>query len=60
LHVREVNFGGPSREAREKLLDAARRREIHLVVWRLDRWGTGSDDSGWESDSSHARSLRQL
>jgi DNA invertase Pin-like site-specific DNA recombinase len=28
------------REAREKLIEAARRREINLVlVWRLDRWG---------------------
>ena len=28
------------REAREKLLEAARRREIDVVlIWRLDRWG---------------------
>ena len=30
----------PQRELREKLLEAARRREIDVVlVWRLDRWG---------------------
>src|ERR1017187_4264372 len=40
LQVREVNSGVARREAREKLLDAARRREIDVVlVWRLDRWG---------------------
>jgi predicted site-specific integrase-resolvase len=40
LPVREVNSGGARREAREKLLEAARRREIDVVlVWRLDRWG---------------------
>src|SRR5262249_31670373 len=36
---REVNSGAARREAREKVLDAARRREIDVVlVWRLDRW----------------------
>lgn len=40
LQVREVNAGAVQREAREKLIEAARRREIDLVlVWRLDRWG---------------------
>jgi putative DNA-invertase from lambdoid prophage Rac len=40
MQVREVNSGAAKREAREKLLDAARRREIDMVlVWRLDRWG---------------------
>ena len=40
MQVREVNSGVVRREAREKLLDAARRREIDVVlVWRLDRWG---------------------
>jgi DNA invertase Pin-like site-specific DNA recombinase len=43
LQVREVNSGAARREAREKLLEAARRREIDLVlVWRLDRWGLGA------------------
>jgi hypothetical protein len=37
LQVREVNSGAAKREAREKLLEAARRREIDIVlVWRLD------------------------
>ena len=33
------------RQLREKLLDAARRREIDVVlVWRLDRWGRSVAD----------------
>jgi DNA invertase Pin-like site-specific DNA recombinase len=45
LQVREVNSGAAKREAREKILDAARRREIDLVlVWRLDRWGRSVTD----------------
>ena len=45
MQVREVNSGAANREAREKLLDAARRREIDLVlVWRLDRWGRSVTD----------------
>jgi DNA invertase Pin-like site-specific DNA recombinase len=45
LQVREVNSGAARREAREKLLEAARRREIDLVlVWRLDRWGRSVTD----------------
>ena len=45
LQVREVNSGAVKREAREKLLEAARRREIDLVlVWRLDRWGRSVTD----------------
>ena len=40
VQVREVNSGPVRREAREKILKAARRREIDVVlVWRLDRWG---------------------
>src|SRR2546423_13099814 len=40
LQVREVNSGAARREAREKILEAARRRELDLVLlWRLDRWG---------------------
>jgi len=40
LQVREVNSGAARREAREKVMEAARRREIDVVlVWRLDRWG---------------------
>ena len=45
LQVREVNSGAAKREAREKLLEAARRRQIDLVlVWRLDRWGRSVTD----------------
>src|SRR5580704_11373977 len=43
--VREVGSGAAKREAREKLLEAARRREIDVVVvWRLDRWGRSLTD----------------
>src|SRR6202521_1612545 len=43
--VREVGSGATKREAREKLLEAARRREIDVVlVWRLDRWGRSVTD----------------
>src|ERR1051325_8905696 len=45
MQVREVNSGAARREAREKILQAARRREIDLVlVWRLDRWGRSVTD----------------
>jgi putative DNA-invertase from lambdoid prophage Rac len=46
LQVREVNSGAAARrETREKVLEAARRREIDLVlVWRLDRWGRSVTD----------------
>jgi DNA invertase Pin-like site-specific DNA recombinase len=38
--IKEVGSGAVERELREKLLAAARRREIDVVlVWRLDRWG---------------------
>src|SRR6185503_16569417 len=37
LQVREVNSGAAKREARERVLEAVRRREIDVVlVWRLD------------------------
>ena len=45
MQVREVNSGAARRESREKVLDAARRREIDFVlVWRLDRWGRSVTD----------------
>ena len=45
LQVRDVNSGATRREAREKLLEAARRRDIDVVlVWRLDRWGRSVTD----------------
>ena len=38
--VQDVGSGAKTRPQREKLIEAARRREIDLVlVWRLDRWG---------------------
>ncbi len=38
--VSEVGSGAKEREKRERLMRAARRREIDaVVVWRLDRWG---------------------
>jgi DNA invertase Pin-like site-specific DNA recombinase len=45
LQVREVGSGAAQRELREQLLDAARRREIDVVlVWRMDRWGRSVAD----------------
>jgi len=43
--VKEVGGGASQRQQREKLLEAARRREIDVVlVWRLDRWGRSVTD----------------
>ncbi len=45
LQVKEIGSGASQRERREQLLEAARRREIDLVlVWRLDRWGRSVTD----------------
>jgi len=45
LQVREIGSGAAQREQREQLLEAARRREIDVVlVWRLDRWGSSVTD----------------
>ncbi|HUZ94466.1 MAG TPA: recombinase family protein [Edaphobacter sp.] len=45
LQVKEVGSGATQRQLREKLLEAARRREIDAVlVWRLDRWGRSVTD----------------
>ncbi len=45
MQVREVGSGAAKREARERLMEAARRREIDVVlVWRLDRWGRSVTD----------------
>jgi DNA invertase Pin-like site-specific DNA recombinase len=45
VEVREVGSGASVRELRQKLLDAARRRDIDVVVvWRLDRWGRSMAD----------------
>ena len=45
VQVKEIGSGASQRERREKLLEAARRREIDVVlVWRLDRWGRSVTD----------------
>ena len=45
LQVKEIASGAIRREKRETLLQAARRREIDVVlVWRLDRWGRSVTD----------------
>lgn len=45
LQVKEIGSGASHRERREQLLEAARRREIDVVlVWRLDRWGRSVTD----------------
>jgi DNA invertase Pin-like site-specific DNA recombinase len=45
VQVKEVGSGAVERELREKLMAAARRREIDVVlVWRLDRWGRSLPD----------------
>ena len=45
MQVREVGSRAVERKAREQLMEAARRREIDVVlVWRLDRWGRSVTD----------------
>jgi len=45
MQVKEVGSGAAQRQLREKLLDAARRRDIDVIlVWRLDRWGRSVAD----------------
>ena len=45
VQVKEIGSGASQRERREQLLEAARRREIDVVlVWRLDRWGRSVTD----------------
>src|SRR6202521_4142893 len=45
MQVKEVGSGATQRQMREKLMEAARRREIDVVlVWRLDRWGRSVTD----------------
>jgi DNA invertase Pin-like site-specific DNA recombinase len=45
LQVKEAGSGSAHRELRQRMLDAARRREIDVVpVWRLDRWGRSVAD----------------
>jgi DNA invertase Pin-like site-specific DNA recombinase len=45
MQVKEVASGASQRQMREKLMEAARRRDIDVVlVWRLDRWGRSVTD----------------
>lgn len=45
MQVREVGSSASQRQMREKLINAARRRDIDVVVvWRLDRWGRSVTD----------------
>src|SRR5450756_578281 len=45
LQVKEIGSGASQRQLRETLLEAARRREIDVVlVWRLDRWARSVTD----------------
>ena len=45
LQVKEIGSGASQREKREQRLEAARRREIDVVlVWRSDRWGRSVTD----------------
>ena len=45
IEVKEVGSGASVRELRQKLIEAARRRDIDVViVWRLDRWGRSMAD----------------
>src|SRR6202790_3028726 len=45
MQVKEVGSGASQRQLRERLLEAARRREIDVaLVWRLDRWGRSVAD----------------
>src|SRR5579863_9767097 len=45
IQVREIGSGAVERKAREQLMEAARRREIDVVlVWRLDHWGRSVTD----------------
>jgi DNA invertase Pin-like site-specific DNA recombinase len=45
LQVREIGSGASVRELRERIVEAARRRQIDVVlVWRLDRWGRSVTD----------------
>lgn len=45
MQIREIGSGAVERKAREQLMEAARRREIDVVlVWRLDLWGRSVTD----------------
>ena len=41
---KEVGSGAVARAMRQRLIDSARRRDIDVVLWRLDRWGRSVAD----------------
>jgi len=60
MQVKEVGSGAIAREQRQQLIEAARRREIDVVlVWRLDRWGRIIDGHGSHTARTQ-RSQRRL
>ena len=45
IEIKDTGSGASNRPEREKLLKAARKREIDaIIVWRLDRWGRSVTD----------------
>ena len=45
IEVKETSSGAKKREKREEIIQAARRREIDVIlVWKLDRWGRSLSD----------------
>ena len=45
VEIKEVGSGASVRELRQALIEAARRRDIDvIIVWRLDRWGRSMAD----------------
>ena len=45
LQIKDVGSGASDRAQREQLMQAARRRELDVIlVWRLDRWGRSLAD----------------
>lgn len=45
MQVKEVGSGAAARQLRQQMIEAARRRDIDVVlVWRLDRWGRSVAD----------------
>ena len=45
IEVQEVASGAKERPERQRLIDAAKRRDVDaIIVWRLDRWGRSVAD----------------
>jgi len=45
MQIKEIGSGASARQLREKIVEAARRRDVDVVlVWRLDRWGRSVTD----------------